>query len=255
MAFAMIQGMLRAKVCGAAEIIAACPEPDLLQNLSDATSVDVVSSNSEAAAAANVVVLCVKPGDVADALDQAGAGLEGKLLVSIAAGVDIATLQTHAPKSRVIRAMPNTAAMVSRAATAYACDDSVTPDDLALAEGIFSSIGEVYPVKEEMLNAVTGLSGSGPAYVYLIIEALSDGGVACGLPRKLALDLSVQSVLGAADMVCATSEHPAVLREMVTSPGGTTMAGLRVLEAHAVRSALAEAVRAAAQRAEELSGE
>lgn len=255
MAFAIVQGMLRAKVCAAADIIASCPEPELLENLRDATSVDVVTSNAEAASPASVVVLCVKPDDVGTALGQAGNSLDGKLLVSIVAGQKIASLKSLAPGARVIRAMPNTAAMVGRAATAYACDDTVTSEDRTVAEAVFSSIGEVYPVGESLLDAVTGLSGSGPAYVYLVIEALSDGGVACGLPRKLALDLAVQTVLGAAEMVSATSEHPAILREMVTSPAGTTIAGLRELEACGVRGAFLEAVRAATLRAGELSGE
>lgn len=254
MAFAIIQGMLRAKVCAPAEIYAACPEPELLENLSDATGVNVLSSNAEAVAAAPTLVLCVKPADVADALAQAGSALEGKLILSIVAGLEISRLEELAPGCRVVRAMPNTAAMVGRAATALACGDSVTPDDEKTAEAVFSSIGEVFPVAEKLLNAVTGLSGSGPAYVYLIIEALSDGGVAAGLSRKLALDLAVQTVVGAAEMVTATSEHPAVLREMVTSPAGTTIEGLRVLEERGVRSALIEAVCAAADRAGELSG-
>ncbi len=255
MAFAIIQGMLRAKVCAAGDIIASCPEPELLENLSDATSVNVVTSNEEAASAADAIILCVKPADVEAALAQAGGALDGKLLISIVAGMKIGHIESLAPAARVIRAMPNTAAMVGRAATAYSCGDTVSPGDNVVAEAVFSSIGEVYPVEEKLLNAVTGLSGSGPAYVYLMIEALSDGGVACGLPRKLSLDLAVQTVIGAAEMVCSTSEHPAVLREMVTSPAGTTMAGLRELEACGVRSAFLEAVRAAANRAEELSGE
>lgn len=255
MALAMIQGMLRAKVCRASDITASCPEPELLEALRAATSVHVVPTNAEAVSGASVIILCVKPNDVETALGQAGNALEGKLLVSIVAGQKIKSLQSLAPGARVIRAMPNTAAMVGRSATAYACDDSVNPEDRAVAKAVFSSIGGAYPVEEKMLNAVTGLSGSGPAYVYLMIEALSDGGVACGLPRKLALDLAVQTVVGAAEMLATTSEHPAVLREMVTSPAGTTMAGLRELENRGVRSAFIEAVRAAAIRSGELSGE
>lgn len=255
MAFAIIQGMLRAKVCAAPDITASCPEPELLEGLREATSVNVVTSNAEAVAGASVVVLCVKPNDIGTALGQAGSALDGKLLVSIVAGQKIKSLKSLAPGARVIRAMPNTAAMVGRSATAYSCDDGVSSEDKSVAEAVFSSIGGVYPVAEKLLDAVTGLSGSGPAYVYLMIEALSDGGVACGLPRKLSLDLAVQTVIGAAEMVSATSEHPAILREMVTSPAGTTMAGLSELEACGVRSAFIEAVRAAANRAAELSGE
>ena len=255
MASAIVQGMLRAKGCAAADITASCPEPELLKNLRAATSVNVVASNAEAASSASVVVLCVKPNDVGTALAQAGTSLDGKLLVSIVAGQKIRALKALAPGARVIRAMPTAAAMVGRSATAYACDDSATTEDRSVAEAVFSGIGSVYPVEEKLLDAVTGLSGSGPAYVCLVIEALSDGGVACGLPRKLALDLAVQTVLGTVEMVRATSEHPAVLREMVTSPAGTTVAGLGELEACGVRSAFIEAVRAAANRAGELSGE
>ena len=255
MAAAIIRGMLRAKVCAAPDITASCPEPELLESLRAATSVNVTASNAGAATSADVVVLCVKPNDIAAALGQAGKALDGKLLVSIVAGQKIESLKSLAPGARVIRAMPNTAAMVGRSATAYACDASVNSGDQPVAEAVFSGIGTVYPVAEKLLDAVTGLSGSGPAYVCLVIEALSDGGVACGLPRKLALDLAVQTVLGTAEMVRATSEHPAVLREMVTSPAGTTVAGLRALETRGVRSAFIEAVRAAANRSGELSRE
>ena len=127
--------------------------------------------------------------------------------------------------------------------------------DRELAESIFSSIGEVYPVEEKLLDAVTGLSGSGPAYVFLMIEALADGGVSCGLPRKLSQDLAIQTVLGAAELAKATSEHPAVLREMVTSPGGTTAAALAELENRGVRAAFIGAVRAAERRSRELAGQ
>ena len=253
MAFAIIQGMLRAKVCSPSEIYAACPEPELLENLSDATGVNVLSSNTEAAEAAAVIILCVKPADVQEAMAQAGPAIEGKLIISIVAGLKIDSLTELAPMSRIIRAMPNTAAMVGRSATAFASSEAATHDDDAIAQTVFSSIGEVYPVAENLLDAVTGLSGSGPAYVYLVIEALSDGGVAAGLPRKLALNLAVQTVAGAAEMVCATSEHPAVLREMVTSPAGTTVAGLAELEERGVRAAFLAAVQAAASRAGELS--
>jgi len=253
MAFAIIQGMLRANVCAPGEIYASCPEPELLENLSDATGVNVLSSNAETAAAAPVVILCVKPADVAEALAQAGPALEGKLIISIVAGLKIGSLEQLAPASRIIRAMPNTAAMVGRAATAFASNAAATQEDEDIADKVFASIGAVFPVEEKLLNAVTGLSGSGPAYIYLVIEALSDGGVAAGLPRKLSLDLAVQTVIGAAEMVSSTSEHPAVLREMVTSPAGTTMSGLAALEDRAVRAAFIEAVRAAADRAAELS--
>jgi pyrroline-5-carboxylate reductase len=254
MASAIIQGMLRANVCAPSHIIAACPELDLLQSLRDATSVDILTDNAAAAERAETVVLCVKPQDAAAAIQQTGPALHGKLLISIAAGLPLQTLQNLCPSSRVIRAMPNTAAIVGRAATAYAAAPGIEDKDRELAELVFSSIGEVFPVEEKQLDAVTGLSGSGPAYVFLMLEALADGGVLCGLPRKLALDLAVQTVLGAAELAKATSEHPAVLREMVTSPGGTTAVALAVLEQRGTRSAFIEAVRAAERRSRELAG-
>ena len=254
MASAIIEGMIGSKECVASDIIAACPEPELLEALRKSTSVRGVASNEEAAEAGSIVILCVKPADVAEAIEQAGAGLDGKLLISIVAGLPIETLKEFAPNSRIIRAMPNAAAMVGASATAFAADDDATDEDLAVASSIFSCIGKAYPVQEKLLNAVTGLSGSGPAYIFLVLEALSDGGVAAGLPRKLSLELAVQTLFGAAKMVSETSQHPAILREMVTSPAGTTIAGLAELENRSVRSAFIEAVCVATGRAQDLSG-
>ena len=255
MATAIIQGMLRGKVCAAEDIIAACPEMDILQSLHNATSVRVATSNEQAAAAAPVVMLCVKPQEAALAIQQAGAALDGKLLISIAAGLSVATLEKMAPKCRVIRAMPNTPAIIGRAATAYTGGANATQADKDCAEAIFASVGVVSYVQEKLLDAVTGLSGSGPAYVFLVIEALTDGGVSCGLPTNLARQLAIQTVLGAAELAKETGEHPAILREMVTSPGGTTAAALGELEQHGVRAAFIQAVRAADRRSKELSGQ
>ena len=255
MASAIIQGVLRARLCNAEDIIAACPEADILQSLHDATSVRVVTSNEEAAGAAPVVVLCVKPQEAATAIQQAGAALDGKLLISIAAGLSLATLGKMAPKSRIIRAMPNTPAIIGRGATAFTGAAETTQADKDCAEAIFASVGIVSYVQEKLLDAVTGLSGSGPAYIFLVIEALTDGGVSCGLPTNLARQLAIQTVLGAAELAKETAEHPAVLREMVTSPGGTTAAALGELEQRGVRAAFIQAVRAADRRSKELSGE
>lgn len=255
MASAIIQGVLRARLCDAEDIIAACPEADILQSLHDATSVRVVTSNEEAAGAAPVVILCVKPQEAATAIQQAGAALDGKLLISIAAGLSLATLGKMAPKSRIIRAMPNTPAIIGRGATAFTGAAETTQADKDCAEAIFASVGIVSYVQEKLLDAVTGLSGSGPAYIFLVIEALTDGGVSCGLPTNLARQLAIQTVLGAAELAKETAEHPAVLREMVTSPGGTTAAALGELEQRGVRAAFIQAVRAADRRSKELSGE
>jgi pyrroline-5-carboxylate reductase len=255
MASAIIQGMLRGKVCNAEDIIAACPEVSILQSLHNATSVRVATSNEEAAGAAPVVMLCVKPQEASVAIQQAGSALEGKLLISIAAGLSVATLEKMAPRCRIIRAMPNTPALIGRAATAYTGGANATQADKDCAEAIFTSVGVVSYVQEKLLDAVTGLSGSGPAYVFLVIEALTDGGVSCGLPTNLARQLAIQTVLGAAELAKETAEHPAILREMVTSPGGTTAAALGELEQHGVRAAFIQAVRAADQRSKELSGQ
>ncbi len=255
MASAIIQGMLRGKVCAAEDIIAACPEAEILKTLHNATSVRVVTSNKEAASAAPVAILCVKPQEAAIAIQQAGAALDGKLLISIAAGLSVATLEKMAPNCRIIRTMPNTPALVGCGATAFTAGANATQSDKDCAEAIFASVGVVSQVQEKLLDAVTGLSGSGPAYVFLVIEALTDGGVSCGLPTNLARQLAIQTVLGAAELAKETGEHPAILREMVTSPGGTTAAALGELEQHGVRAAFIQAVRAADRRSKELSGQ
>ncbi|MEI6339371.1 MAG: pyrroline-5-carboxylate reductase [Verrucomicrobiota bacterium] len=255
MALALTHGMLRSKLCTAADITVASRSKSGLQDFAAATSVCTAASNAGAVGPAEVVLLCVKPADAWQALQEAGDVWKGKLLVSVVTGLKIEKLREAAPGCRVIRAMPNTAAMVGRSATAIAGGEKATRGDLKTAEQIFKAVGRVFPVAENQLDAVTGLSGSGPAYIYLVMEALSDGGVAAGLPRKLALDLAIQTVLGAAEMASSTREHPALLREMVTSPGGTTIAALGVLEKAAVRSAFIGAVKAAAKRSKELSGE
>jgi pyrroline-5-carboxylate reductase len=153
---------------------------------------------------------------------------------------------------RVIRAMPNTPALVGMGAAAYCLGSTATRDDAATAARLLGAVGLAVEVPERLMDAVTGLSGSGPAYVYLVIEALADGGVRSGLPRADALKLAAQTVLGAASMVMETGEHPAVLKDMVTSPGGTTIAGLAELERHGLRAALIDAVTAATRRAAEL---
>lgn len=254
MAHALVQGILRTQLCEPDDIIVASRSASTLESLVAATSVQAAASNVDAVRAADVVVLCVKPVDVASALAQAGDALQGKLLLSVVTGMTIGQLSKLAGHERIIRAMPNTAALIGLSATALTAPASISKADLELATSLFEAVGEVFAIKEEQLDAVTGLSGSGPAYIYLIIEALSDGGVAVGLPRKLALDLAIQTVAGAAEMAASTNEHPAILREMVTSPGGTTIAGLTALENGGLRASLIAAVRAAAARSKELSG-
>ena len=247
MAMALIQGALRANLCSPSEVIVSSRSQSGLETFVSATGVCSGASNAEAVSGADTVLLCVKPADALKALQEAG--------ISVVTGLKICTLRKAATGSRIIRAMPNTAAMVGRSATALAMDSDVTRTDISTAERLFSAVGEIFTISESQLDAVTGLSGSGPAFVYLVMEALSDGGVSAGLPRKLSQELAIQTVAGAAEMAATTKEHPALLREMVASPGGTTIAGLAVLEQAAIRSAFIGAVKAAAARSKELSAE
>jgi pyrroline-5-carboxylate reductase len=252
MASALVRGLVQSGVCAAADVAISDRSGAARDQLAHALGATSAATNAEAVTGADIVLLCVKPGDTAAALESCASALAGKLLLSIVTGWSIAALQKHAPGARVIRAMPNTPAQVGAGATAYASDASATEEDLALAGRILGAVGLAVAVPEKSLDAVTGLSGSGPAYVFLAMEALSDGGVAAGLPRALATQLAIQTVLGAARLAAETDEHPALLREAVTSPGGTTAAGLGVLEASATRAAFANAVKAAAARAHEL---
>lgn len=197
-------------------------------------------------------VIAVKPGDVPAACRALAAAGPSRVL-SIAAGVTIAALEADlAPGSRVVRAMPNTPAVVGAGAAAIAPGTTATDEDLAWAESLLGSVGIVVRVKEPLLDAVTGLSGSGPAYVFLVAEALIEAGVLAGLPRDVSHALSVQTLLGAATLLAQGDDGPGALRAAVTSPGGTTAAGLRVLEQHGLRAAFLEAVAAATARSKQL---
>jgi len=201
---------------------------------------------------ADGTVIAVKPGDVPAACKAAAAAGSGRVL-SIAAGVTLAALEAELePGTAVVRAMPNTPALVGVGAAAIAPGSSAGDDDLAWAEALLGSVGLVVRVGERLLDAVTGLSGSGPAYVFLIAEALIDAGVLAGLPRDISERLSIQTLFGAATLLARGDEGPEALRAAVTSPGGTTAAGLRTLEQHGVRAALLEAVAAATERSREL---
>jgi pyrroline-5-carboxylate reductase len=216
-------------------------------------SATVAASAAEIVATAEIVILAVKPGDM-PALCKTLAKVPGqRLYFSIAAGLKIADLESWlGGNQRVIRSMPNTPALVGAGAAAYSRGTLATDADAQSARQILGAVGTVDEVSEKLLDAVTGLSGSGPAYGYTIIEALADGGVLVGLPRATAIRLAAQTMLGAAKMVLDTQRHTAVLRDEVTSPGGTTIAGLAALEDCGLRAALIQAVRAATERAEEL---
>ena len=215
-------------------------------------SCQIAESIPEAIADAHVVILAVKPDVIARAAKEGGVAWKGRLVMSVAAGISLAKLTPWFGGDRVIRVMPNTPCLVGQGVSAYSCAPGVTADDRKLAHTMLSAVGWAAEVDEKLMDAVTGLSGSGPAYVCLVIEALADGGVLAGLPRDLALKLATQTVLGTAKMVAETGEHPAALKDAVASPGGTTIAGLRALEQNGVRSAFIEAVAAASHRSHEL---
>lgn len=219
-----------------------------------ASQVRVVPSAAWAVPDAEAIVVAVKPGDVAGVLKAALPALGATtLVVSIAAGVTIATIEALVPDRPVVRAMPNTPALVRQGAAAIAGGSTATVADLDLAERLLRAVGTVVRVDERLLDAVTGLSGSGPAYFFLVAEALIEAGVLVGLPRETAADLVIQTLLGSATLLAAERE-PERLRAMVTSPGGTTAAGLRELEAGGVRAAVLQAVDAATRRSRELGG-
>jgi len=210
---------------------------------------------AQTAAASEVILLAVKPGDIQPLCESLARVKGSRLYLSVAAGVKLADLELWlGPRTRVIRSMPNTPALVGTGAGAFALGSRASAEDAALATKILGSVGTADEVPEKLLDAVTGLSGSGPAYIYTVIEALADGGVLMGLPRATALRLAAQTVAGAAQMVLETGKHPAALRDEVTSPGGTTIAGLEQLEAHGLRHALIQAVRRATERSRELGG-
>jgi pyrroline-5-carboxylate reductase len=254
MATALARGFIQAELVGPKDMVAADPIAAARKHFTDEIGVTTTESNADVAKAANVLMLAVKPDQCSGVL----AGLHGKftshhLLISIAAGVTLAKLEDALlPGARVIRVMPNTPALVGAGASAFALGKSATETDGELAKRLLSAVGIAFQVKESLLDAVTGLSGSGPAYVFQFIEALSDGGVAAGLPRDLATKLAAQTVLGAAKMVLETGQHPGALKDQVTSPGGTTIEGLHELEKGRMRAIVISAVRAATEKSKKL---
>jgi pyrroline-5-carboxylate reductase len=254
MATALARGFVNAKLVKANQIGAADPYEAARKHFADETGAKTAATNREVTQTANVLILATKPDQVAAVLAEiSGAFTKNHLLISIAAGVTIAKLESGLPAgARVIRVMPNTPALVGAGASAFAPGKSATTADGELTKKLLSAVGTAYAVKESLLDAVTGLSGSGPAYVYLFIEALSDGGVAAGLPRDIATKLAAQTVLGGAKMILETGQHPGALKDQVTSPGGTTIEGLHELEKGKLRGTVISAVRAATDKSKKL---
>jgi pyrroline-5-carboxylate reductase len=254
MATALARGFIRAEIVFPREIMAGDVSAGALNFFSKETGAQTADSNTSVLAFANILFLAVKPDQVASVLAGFKRDFTKKhLLISIAAGVTLAKLEAGLPASaRVIRVMPNTPALVGESASAFALGKNASASDGELAKRLLSAVGLALQVKENLLDAVTGLSGSGPAYVYQFIEALSDGGVASGLPREIATKLAAQTVLGAAKMVLETGEHPGALKDQVTSPGGTTIEGLHALEKGKLRATVMNAVRAATEKSKKL---
>jgi pyrroline-5-carboxylate reductase len=254
MAEAMMKGLIKAGEAGPQDIIASEVVPERRDVVSRSLGVTVVADNAEVAKEAKVIVLAVKPNIVAPVLDELKPLLTGEhLIISIAAGVKISFIEAHLNWGvRVVRVMPNQPCLVGASASGFALGKSARKEDKELVQRFLDAVGVAFAVDEKLLDAVTGLSGSGPAYIYLVIEALADGGVLSGLPRDVAVTLAAQTVLGAAKTVLETKGHPAQFKDMVASPAGTTIEGLKVLEEAAVRGALIRAVEAGTKRSAEL---
>lgn len=254
MASALIRGLLASKSVKPEQIVASDVRADHLKELEAQYGIKTYTDNKELAACSNVVVLAVKPQVIDRVLEQmADAFSPDTLLVSIAAGVPIRSLEARLPAHvRVVRAMPNTAAIALAGATGIAPGSRATAADVELTQKLFAAIGRSVVLDESLIDAVTGLSGSGPAYVMVMIEALADGGVKVGLHRDTALLLAAQTVYGSAKLLLETGEHPGRLKDMVTSPGGTAIAGLHTLESGGLRRTLIDAVDSATKRAIEL---
>lgn len=252
----LIQGILAGKTARKGAVTVADKDRKRLDELKDLFGVETTTDNRKAAMKADVVILAVKPQVMAGVLGELKEDIgKAQLVVSIAAGIPIDFIATRLRAGiRIIRAMPNTPALCGEGATALAPGPAVTKEDMLWTHRMFDAVGLTVEVKEELMNAVTGLSGSGPAYGFVIIEALADAGVLMGLPRDLAYKLAAQTMLGAAKLFLSGNKHPGELKDMVTSPAGTTIAALQALEEGGLRATMMAAVEAATVRAESLSG-
>jgi pyrroline-5-carboxylate reductase len=258
MATALARGWIAAGLIGPEQCRASDPVPAARQSFQAETGCSVDEDNLAVVSASDLVILAVKPQSMPELTREIRPALAGRdpLIVSIAAGITLRQLtEGLGEDARLVRVMPNTPCLVGASASGYTAGPTTSPRDILLVDRLLNAVGRAFRLPEPLLDAVTGLSGSGPAFVYLVIEALSDGGVRVGLPRDVATALAAQTVLGAAKMVLETGTHPGSLKDAVTSPGGTTIAGLHTLERAGVRGALMDAVEAATRRAAELGGQ
>ena len=235
-------------------IVVSDVKPERLAQLKEEHGIRTTQDNHELVRTSDVVVLSVKPQVIDKVLTLIGGDVKStQLVISVAAGVPVSALESRLPEgTHVVRTMPNTPATVMAGATAIAPGTYATEADLEVARALFTAVGRVVTLDESLLDAVTGLSGSGPAYIMLMIEAMADGGVKVGLHRDTALLLAAQTVYGSAKLLLETGEHPGRLKDMVTSPGGTAIAGLHTLESGGLRRTLIDAVEAATNRAIQL---
>lgn len=254
MATALAKGWMAADLLSPERARASDPYANARSRFHEATGIAAAADNLSVVADSNVLILAVKPQTVPRVLEELRRGItEEHLLISIVAGISIKQISDMLGAShRIARVMPNTPCLVGCSAAGYALSPAVTAEDALLVENLFNAVGKAFALPESSLDAVTGLSGSGPAYIYILIESLSDGGVRMGLPREVATALATQTVLGAAKMVLETNQHPAALKDAVASPGGTTIAGIHALERAGFRAAVMDAVEAATRRSAEL---
>ncbi|MBM7855242.1 pyrroline-5-carboxylate reductase [Desulfohalotomaculum tongense] len=254
MAEALISGLIKSELITAENIFVSDPDTERLMLLKEKNGVNTVENNIELVKSASILIMAVKPQVIDEVLSEIKAHInKNHWVITFAAGITTGHIENHLGEIPVVRVMTNTACLVSAGASALACGSYAAAEHAEICQEIFKSVGKVVTVKEELLDAVTGLSGSGPAYMYVIMEALIDAGVRVGLPRKIATELTVQTMLGAARMVMETGRHPGRLKDMVTTPGGTTAAGMYELEDGGLRVTLMNAVMAATEQSKRIS--
>ncbi|MEM1540467.1 MAG: pyrroline-5-carboxylate reductase [Candidatus Bathyarchaeia archaeon] len=249
---AIVKSLLRKRYEG--EVIATRHDLGKLREL-EVLGAKITTNNREAAEKADIIFLCVKPGDVERVVKEISGEIKGKLVISTAATIPLKFYKSVAPHAKFIRTMPNIAALVQESFTAYCCDEDVTEDDKKKVEKLLGLLGVCQEVEEKYMDAITALSGSGPAYISIIIEALMYSGLRVGLPRNLALYSAAQTVLGTGKLILETQEHPAKIKDMVTTPGGTTIEAVYELEGSQIRQALMRAVKEATEKCQRIRNE
>lgn len=255
MAEALIGGLIAKDIFSEDEIVACAPSQGTRDHISQTYGVKAYASAKEIEGLTDLFVLAVKPKNVAGLFDNEGLEIgRGKTLLSIVAGLPISKLKSYVPDAKIVRVMPNHCCMVLEGAMGYTCDPTMSPDDKEEISRILSSVGLAVEVQESYMDAITGIAGSSPAFMYLVIDAMADAGVLNGLSRKDSIELAAQSMLGAAKMVLETGKHPDILRDEVCSPAGTTIVGVKTLEDYGLRSAMISAVDNTIAKSREMSG-